>query len=108
MKIEGQAAIVTGGASGLGGATAKRLAQQGAKVAIFDMDADRGQAHADAIGGLFCAVDVTQEDAVAEAVATAELGDPIEYAMLVQSITENPMLNGEVIRLDGAIRMAPK
>lgn len=36
------------------------------------------------------------------------LGDPDEFAMLVQSITENPMLNGEVIRLDGAIRMAPK
>ena len=38
----------------------------------------------------------------------ARLGDPSEYAALVQHICENPMLNGEVIRLDGAIRMAPR
>jgi NAD(P)-dependent dehydrogenase (short-subunit alcohol dehydrogenase family) len=36
------------------------------------------------------------------------LGDPSEYAMLVRQIVENPMLNGETIRLDGAIRMAPR
>ena len=36
------------------------------------------------------------------------LGDPSEYAHLVQTILENPMLNGEVIRLDGALRMPPK
>ena len=38
----------------------------------------------------------------------ARLGKPAEYAALVRHIFENPMLNGEVIRLDGAIRMAPK
>ncbi len=38
----------------------------------------------------------------------SRLGKPIEYAMMVQSIIENPMLNGETIRLDGAIRMAPR
>ena len=38
----------------------------------------------------------------------SRLGQPDEYAMLVEHIVENPMLNGEVIRLDGAIRMAPK
>ncbi len=37
----------------------------------------------------------------------ARLGDPSEYAMLVESIISNPMLNGEVIRLDGALRMQP-
>jgi 3-hydroxyacyl-CoA dehydrogenase/3-hydroxy-2-methylbutyryl-CoA dehydrogenase len=37
----------------------------------------------------------------------SRLGDPAEYAQLVQSIIENPMLNGEVIRLDGALRMQP-
>ncbi|XP_058874594.1 3-hydroxyacyl-CoA dehydrogenase type-2 [Acipenser ruthenus] len=37
----------------------------------------------------------------------SRLGDPSEYAHLVQSIVENPMINGEVIRLDGAIRMQP-
>ena len=38
----------------------------------------------------------------------SRLGEPGEYAQLVQAIVENPMLNGETIRLDGAIRMAPK
>ena len=38
----------------------------------------------------------------------SRLGDPSEYAGLVRHVVENPMLNGEVIRLDGAIRMAPK
>lgn len=38
----------------------------------------------------------------------SRLGDPAEYAALVQHIVANPMLNGEVIRLDGAIRMAPR
>jgi NAD(P)-dependent dehydrogenase (short-subunit alcohol dehydrogenase family) len=38
----------------------------------------------------------------------SRLGQPSEYAALVKHIVENPMLNGEVIRLDGAIRMAPK
>jgi NAD(P)-dependent dehydrogenase (short-subunit alcohol dehydrogenase family) len=38
----------------------------------------------------------------------SRLGDPSEYAALVMHIAENPMLNGEVIRLDGAIRMAPR
>jgi hypothetical protein len=38
----------------------------------------------------------------------SRLGDPREYALLVRHICENPMLNGEVIRLDGAIRMAPR
>lgn len=36
------------------------------------------------------------------------LGNPAEYAQLARSIIENPMLNGEVIRLNGALRMAPK
>ena len=38
----------------------------------------------------------------------SRLGHPNEYAQLVQAVIENPMLNGEVIRLDGALRMAPK
>ncbi len=253
MIIEGQAAIVTGGASGLGGATAERLARAGARVTIFDMNAALGTAHAEAIGARFIKVDVTDETAVEAAIAEAEglngkarilvncagigppgkvigrdgkaaplaeftrivninlfgtynvlskfaaalhtadplgeergvivntasvaafdgqigqpayaaskggvvgmtlpiarefarygirvmtiapglfltpllaslpqdaqdslgrqvpfpsrLGDPAEYAQLVAAIVENPMLNGEVIRLDGAIRMAPK
>lgn len=72
MKIEGQVAIVTGGASGLGGATAERLAAGGAKVTIFDMNTEKGEAHAKAIGGAFCKVDVTNRAEVQEAIAAAE------------------------------------
>jgi NAD(P)-dependent dehydrogenase (short-subunit alcohol dehydrogenase family) len=72
MNIEGVAAIVTGGASGLGGATAARLAKGGAKVTIFDLDADKGLAHAKAIGGHFIPVNVTDEAAVQAAIEEAE------------------------------------
>lgn len=72
MKVEGQAAIVTGGASGLGGATAARLAGLGAKVTLFDLDADKGEAHAAAIGARFAKVDVTDEAGVTAAIAEAE------------------------------------
>lgn len=65
MEISNQtAAIVTGGASGLGEATARKLASKGAKVAIFDMNEDAGKAVANDIGGMFCLVDVTNEDSV--------------------------------------------
>jgi len=72
MEIKGVAAIVTGGASGLGGATAARLAGAGAKVTIFDLNAELGEAHARAIGGAFAKVDVTDEAAVVAAIAEAE------------------------------------
>ena len=72
MELQGQAAIVTGGASGLGGATAEMLAKAGAKVAIFDMNAEMGEAKAAEIGGKFFKVNVTDENAVATAIADAE------------------------------------
>jgi NAD(P)-dependent dehydrogenase (short-subunit alcohol dehydrogenase family) len=58
------AAIVTGGASGLGAATARRLAGHGVRIALFDLDAEQGQRVADRIGAVFCPVDVTSENAV--------------------------------------------
>ena len=64
MKIDGAAAVVTGGASGLGEATARALAAKGAKVAIFDRDADRGEKVAAEIGGIFCDVDVMSDEKV--------------------------------------------
>ncbi|AEG51099.1 3-hydroxy-2-methylbutyryl-CoA dehydrogenase [Sphingobium chlorophenolicum L-1] len=72
MDFRGLAAIVTGGASGLGGATAERLARGGAKVTVFDLNADLGEAHAKAIGGHFIKVDVTNEAAVDAALDEAE------------------------------------
>ena len=72
MDTKGAAAIVTGGASGLGGATAERLAKAGAKVTVFDLNAELGRSHAKAIGAHFIAVDVTDEPAVEAALADAE------------------------------------
>ncbi len=72
MKIEGLAAIVTGVASGLGAGTVDRLARAGAKVTIFDLNAEVGAAKVEEVGGHFVAVNVTDEAAVIAAVAEAE------------------------------------
>jgi NAD(P)-dependent dehydrogenase (short-subunit alcohol dehydrogenase family) len=71
MEINDASAIVTGGASGLGEATARALAGRGAAVVVLDRDAERGPAIAEEIGGRFVAADVTDEVAVAAAVADA-------------------------------------
>ena len=71
MDISNSAAVVTGAASGLGEATARALAAKGAKVAVLDRDAERGEKVAAEIGGVFCAVDVTSDGKVAEAFAKA-------------------------------------
>ena len=72
MDISGVAAIVTGGASGLGGATAAMLAARGAKVAIFDLNEEAGNGHASAMGGRFFKVDVTDDEGADRAIAEAE------------------------------------
>ena len=65
MQIDSSiAAVVTGGASGLGEASARALAAKGARVAIFDLNEERGQAVAKDIGGTFCKVDVSDETSV--------------------------------------------
>jgi NAD(P)-dependent dehydrogenase (short-subunit alcohol dehydrogenase family) len=72
MKLDTNiAAVVTGGASGLGEATARAFAAKGVKVAIFDRDADKGQKVADEIGGIFCQVDVTSDESVEAGFAKA-------------------------------------
>src|SRR5438105_1587168 len=124
MRIDGSGALVAGGASGLGEATARELHARGASVLIADLNADRGQALVDELGSSaqFVRADVSDPDAVAGAVDAAAalpgglriaiccagLGRPEEYAALAVHIVENEMLNGEVIRLDGALRMPPR
>ncbi|MCB2077589.1 MAG: SDR family NAD(P)-dependent oxidoreductase [Novosphingobium sp.] len=65
------AAVVTGGASGLGAATAQALAAKGVKVAIFDLQEDKGEEMAASIGGIFCKADVTSDESIDAAFAKA-------------------------------------
>ncbi len=72
MKLDGSmAAVVTGAASGLGEATARMLSAHGVRVAVLDMNAQRGGQIAHDIGGIFCACDVTSDASVYEALAKA-------------------------------------
>jgi NAD(P)-dependent dehydrogenase (short-subunit alcohol dehydrogenase family) len=72
MIPKGVAAIVTGGGSGLGAASAAKLANEGARVAIFDMNEESGRAQARKIGGQFYKVNVTDAESVTAAIADAE------------------------------------
>ena len=72
MKLaDGMAAVVTGGASGLGKASAQALADAGLKVTIFDVNEKTGEEHAEAIGGSFVLVDITDEQSVVDGFAKA-------------------------------------
>jgi NAD(P)-dependent dehydrogenase (short-subunit alcohol dehydrogenase family) len=72
MNIEGKTFLVTGGASGLGGATAKMFAQNGGHVVIVDLNAELGEAHAAEIGGTFVRCDVSSEADGTNAVEVAK------------------------------------
>jgi len=75
MDIEGSGALVAGGASGLGEATARRLHQQGAELTIADVDVEKGEELAAELGAAFAACDVREEDQVQAAVEQAVSAD---------------------------------
>jgi NAD(P)-dependent dehydrogenase (short-subunit alcohol dehydrogenase family) len=78
MKLNGTAAIVSGGASGLGEGTVRELAAAGCTVVIADLNSDRGKALADEVGGQFVRTDVSDADSVRAAVeAAASVGAPL-------------------------------
>ncbi|HBC54874.1 MAG TPA: 3-hydroxy-2-methylbutyryl-CoA dehydrogenase, partial [Alphaproteobacteria bacterium] len=75
-------AIITGGASGLGEATARELASLGVKVALFDLNAERGEKVASEIGGVFCECNVTDEASVDAAFEKARAANGQERIMI--------------------------
>ncbi len=78
MELNGTAGIVSGGASGLGAATARQLAAAGCRVVVADLNEQLGKAVADDIGGLFVRTDVSDEQSVQAAVdAAASAGPPL-------------------------------
>lgn len=87
MKIEGQAALVTGGASGLGEATARELARLGAKVAVLDVNKELAEKVAADIGGVACQCDITSPDSVSAAIArAADAHGPARICMNIAGI----------------------
>jgi NAD(P)-dependent dehydrogenase (short-subunit alcohol dehydrogenase family) len=83
MKLNSSlAAVVTGAASGLGEATARMLAGHGVKVAVFDMQREKGEAVAAAIGGVFCECDVTNEASIDAALARARAAHGVERILV--------------------------
>jgi len=87
MDIQGKAALVTGGGSGLGEATARELARLGAKVAVLDVNLDNAQRVASDIGGIAVQCDVTSPDSVQAAIdAAAAAHGPARILMQIAGI----------------------
>ena len=107
MDLANSAAVVTGGASGLGAATARALAARGAKVAIFDLQADKGEALADEIGGVFCKVDVTSDDSVDAGFAAARAAHGQERILVNCAGTGNAAKTAGRSKQDGSINHFP-
>jgi NAD(P)-dependent dehydrogenase (short-subunit alcohol dehydrogenase family) len=107
MDVENSAAVVTGGASGLGAATARALAAKGAKVAIFDLQADKGEALAAEIGGVFCKVDVTSDDSVDAGFAAARAAHGQERILVNCAGTGNAAKTAGRSKQDGSIKHFP-
>jgi NAD(P)-dependent dehydrogenase (short-subunit alcohol dehydrogenase family) len=82
MKLNETAAIISGGASGLGEATARELASAGSRVVVADLNEERGKSIASELGGVFVRTDVSDEQSVQAAVeAAAGLGVPLRVAV---------------------------
>ncbi|KEQ53409.1 SDR family NAD(P)-dependent oxidoreductase [Sphingobium chlorophenolicum] len=108
MKIDQTvAAVVTGGASGLGEATARALAARGAKVAIFDLSEEKGAAVAAAIGGTYCRADVTSDDSIDAAFAQARAAHGQERILVNCAGTGNGMKTASRDKATGAIKHFP-
>jgi NAD(P)-dependent dehydrogenase (short-subunit alcohol dehydrogenase family) len=108
MKLDQSvAAVVTGGASGLGRATALTLAARGVRVAIFDLNAEAGEAFAAEIGGTFCQVNVTSDEQVEAGFARARAAHGQERVLVNCAGTGNAIKTVSRSRDSGALRHFP-
>ncbi len=108
MKLDNTiSAVITGGASGLGEATARRLAAHGVKVAIFDFNAERGEALAAELGGVFCQVDVTSEEQVDAAFVRARSAIGQERVLVNCAGTGNAIKIASRDKTTGEIKACP-
>ena len=108
MKVDSStAAVVTGGASGLGAATARALAAKGAKVAIFDLQREKGEGVAAEIGGVFCEVNVTDDASVDAGFAKARAAIGQERILVNCAGTGNAIKTASRSKEDGSIKHFP-
>ncbi len=107
MDISKQVAVVTGGASGLGEATARALTAAGVKVAIFDLNEAKGAALAREIGGVFCNVNVTDEASVDAGFADARAALGQERILVNCAGTGNAIKTASRDKTTGAIKHFP-
>ncbi|WP_373489081.1 SDR family NAD(P)-dependent oxidoreductase [Blastomonas sp.] len=108
MKLDSTiSAIVTGGASGLGAATARALAAKGVKVAIFDLQEEKGTALADEIGGVFCEVNVTDDASVDAGFEKARAAIGQERILVNCAGTGNAIKTASRSKQDGSIKHFP-
>jgi NAD(P)-dependent dehydrogenase (short-subunit alcohol dehydrogenase family) len=108
MKLDNTiSAVITGGASGLGEATSRRLAARGVKVAIFDFNAKKGEALAEELGGVFCKVDITSEEQVEAAFARARGAIGQERVLVNCAGTGNAIKTASRDKTTGEIKHYP-
>ena len=108
MKLDNTvAAVVTGGASGLGAATARALAAKGVKVALFDLQEEKGKAVAAEIGGIFCEVNVTDDASVDAGFAKAREAHGQERILVNCAGTGNAIKTAGRSKEDGSIKHFP-
>lgn len=108
MKLDSSiSAVVTGGASGLGAATARALAAKGVKVALFDLQAEKGEALAKELGGVFCEVNVTDDASVDAGFAKARAAIGQERILVNCAGTGNAMKTASRSKEDGSIKHFP-
>jgi NAD(P)-dependent dehydrogenase (short-subunit alcohol dehydrogenase family) len=108
MKLDNSiSAVITGGASGLGAATARTLAAKGVKVALFDLNEEKGEALAAELGGVFCKVNVTDEASVDAGFAKSRAAIGQERVLVNCAGTGNAVKTASRSKQDGSIKHFP-